>query len=106
MVVPLGCGITAVVDTFPNADEVGITQSTRTEDRPSVLKENNLSGAINDGGTLRFVDLRSAIFDTTTDSLNTILDGTVEMTEALRIHMGNPSQWVKEPLKDREFYAR
>ena len=81
-------------------------QLTGAPDRPAVLDITDLSMAINNGGMLRFVDLRRAIFDEATDFRNTFLDGTVKVTEAFRDQMGNPCQWVNAPLDDSEFYAR
>jgi uncharacterized protein YjbI with pentapeptide repeats len=95
-----------LIQTQMQAAALHYTQVTGARNRPSILKETNLSMATNNGGMLRFVDLRPAISDKATDFRNTFLDGTVTMTEAFRVQMGDPCQWVKEPLEDAEFYAR
>ena len=82
------------------------SQLTGTINHPSVFKGTDLSSVINNRGMLRLVDLRPAVFDAATDFRNTFLDGTVMMTQAFRDQMGNPCQWVKEPLDEAEFYAR
>lgn len=81
------------------------SQLTGTQDRPSVLDETDLGGVSNDGGMLRFVDLRPAIFDEATDFRNSFLDGSVMMTEAFRFQMGGLCQQAKKSLEDAEFYA-
>lgn len=73
-----------------------------TEKLPMVLRFTNLSGAINRGGALRFVDLRSAIFSHSTDFRNSFGDATVLLPDTLE----PPCQWATHWLSDADFFAQ
>lgn len=79
---------------------------TGSADDVNVLDSTNLSGATNQGGALRFVDLNKIVFDRETDFRNAFLDGSVNVNMAFREQMGSPCQWSPEPLPDEEFYGR
>ncbi|KCV83249.1 hypothetical protein ATO10_00770 [Actibacterium atlanticum] len=79
---------------------------TGSAERPIISIDINLSASIGDGSALRFVDLSGAYFDTVTDWRNSFLDGTVTLPDGFRAAMGNPCQWVNEPLSDQQFYGR
>lgn len=72
-----------------------------TAGAPIVLQSTNLSGATNNGGALRFADLRSAIFSPTSDFRNAFADATVFLSTP----EDRPCQWRHE-LSDEEFRAR
>ncbi len=60
--------------------------------KPNILDGTDLRGSTFDGGVLRHVDLRPVSFDSDTDFRNAFLDGSVRMSDAFRVQMGDPCQ--------------
>ncbi|MBL3597996.1 pentapeptide repeat-containing protein [Rhodovulum sulfidophilum] len=73
---------------------------------PVETQSTNLRAATNNGGALRFIDLRNAIFNDMTDFRNAFLDGSVQITDGFRKQMGDPCQWHADVLSDEEFFGR
>jgi hypothetical protein len=90
----------------PAAENVRLSPELRMSRNIPGLASIDLSMATNNGGMLRFVDMTEAVFDEATDFRNVFLDGSVSMTPEFRARMGNPCQWIDEPIEDAEFYGR
>lgn len=73
-----------------------------TCDQLIVLNSTDLRAATNNGGALRFVDLRRALVDARTDFRNAFGDGSVKLHDA----MARPQHWPAEILDDAEFFGR
>lgn len=54
----------------------------------------NLSGVSARGALVQHAVLTNVIFDEATDFRDTLMDGTVDVPDALRAQMGNPCQWL------------
>jgi len=76
-----------------------------SDDRVLRLKSTNLSAVTNVSGALRFLDTTDAIWDEHTDFRNVFLDDTVKRSNEFRTRMGNPCQWVKVKLSEKEFFS-
>lgn len=80
---------------------------TGTKDRKGNLRYTNLSKSTNNGGMLRFLEMTEVTFDGRTDFRNAFLDGSVAITEALSIQLGDQCQSrLDVVLSDQEFYGR
>jgi hypothetical protein len=82
------------------------------KDSPQVLDDTNLSASTNDGGALRYVELRPARFDRSTDFRNAFLDSSVDVPHVLEERAGRPCQWAwardangGAPLTNVQFYS-
>ncbi|MEO3414006.1 pentapeptide repeat-containing protein [Roseovarius sp. CAU 1744] len=65
----------------------------------------NLSGAINNGGAMRALDMTGARFSPMTDFRNVFMDGSVVVPKEFADQMGTPCQWIKQTLADPEFFS-
>ncbi|MGC1497374.1 MAG: pentapeptide repeat-containing protein [Sulfitobacter sp.] len=66
----------------------------------------NFSAALNNGGAIRFINLRVAVYDDRTDFRNTYMDGSVRLPDGFAEQMGGLCQRIDEVLEDKEFYGR
>ncbi|MBL3596585.1 pentapeptide repeat-containing protein [Rhodovulum sulfidophilum] len=71
-----------------------------------LLQLTNLAAAENNGGAVRFADLRGAVFDEETDFRNAFMDGSVQVSDGFRQQMADPCQWHADTLSDEEFFGR
>ncbi|MDU9003449.1 pentapeptide repeat-containing protein [Sedimentitalea todarodis] len=84
---------------------------TGTLENPNIASATNLSASINNGGALRFVDLRSAKIDALTDWRNAFFDGSVLVPNDRKNQIGQPCLWRwiaknPDPLPDKEYFGR
>lgn len=82
--------------------DLSLSTLTGTADQPMTLRSTNLSAVINNGGALRFVDLRLVISGAASTFRNSFADATVLLPESIE----PPCQWVRERLSDADFFAR
>ncbi len=66
------------------------------------VKSTNLSAVVNNGGALRFVDLREAISDAASDFHNAFGDATVILPDGIE----PPCHWSRDELDDMAFHGR
>lgn len=80
------------------------------------LDDTNLTASINNGGAVRFVNMRGATFDRKTDFRNAFLDGSVTLPDGFAEQMAcarsaadcaekRPCHWPSETLSDEQFYG-
>lgn len=86
--------------------ELSFSLITGNRTEPSRLTGVNFAGSKNEGGALRFVDVREAEFDSNSDWRNVFLDGSVAVPPDFRESLNSPCQWSAEPLLDEEFFGR
>jgi uncharacterized protein YjbI with pentapeptide repeats len=87
--------------------DLSYSHLTGKEDRKSLLQSTNFSASRNNGGALRFLDMTEIVFDGRTDFRNAFMDGSVELTDAFRMQLGDQCQSrLDTVLSDEEFYGR
>lgn len=72
---------------------------------PMMLDGTNLNSVISHGAALRFVDLRRAEWNDSTDFRNALFDATVKRNTAFEARMGAPCQWIDDVLSEEEFLS-